>query len=92
MSLSNSIEDREFAKFRDGNKVAVTSEDDQQSLRFEQVSSSLLYLAVGLYGALDSEPKWKVQKIEISGLQISIKNSSNAFDSIWANRASLTYV
>lgn len=92
MSLSNSIEDREYSKFRDGNKVAVTNEDEQTSLRFEQVSSSVLYLATGLFGALDTELKWKIQKVEITGAFVSIKNASNAFDKAWSDRDILTYV
>jgi hypothetical protein len=62
------------------------------SLRFDEVSATLYYLAEGTFGALDSEPKWKIKKIEITGSFVSIKNSSENFDQIWNNRASLTYV
>jgi hypothetical protein len=61
------------------------------ALRFEQASSVILYLATGLFGALESEAKWKIQKIDITS-GVSIKNASQDFDQIWDNRASLTYV
>ena len=95
MALINSKIDRDFAKFRDaGNsktKIAVTSEEDAQSLRFEQVSSTLMYLGEGLLGALTSEAKWKIKKIDTTtGVVITVASSD--FDQIWDNRGSLTYV
>lgn len=62
------------------------------SLRFDEVSAELMYLAEGIYGSADSDPTWKIKKIEIVGSFVSIKNSSEEFDQIWNNRASLTYV
>lgn len=62
------------------------------SLRFDQVSTSLMYLAEGIFGALDSDANWKIKKIEITGTSVSIKNASEQFDQVWNNRTSLTYV
>ncbi|MFZ4411518.1 MAG: hypothetical protein ACOYOV_00445 [Bacteroidales bacterium] len=64
----------------------------ETSLQVEEVSASLIYLGEGTFGALTSEAKWKIKKIVISGSTVSIKNASDAFDQIWNNRASLTYV
>jgi len=59
-------------------------------LLFEQASPTILYLAEGLYGALPSEPKWKIKKIDTSvGVRITL--SSTEFDQIWDNRESLVY-
>jgi hypothetical protein len=51
-----------------------------------------MYLAEGNFGALDSEPKWKIKKIEILGPIVSIKLASAEFDKIWDDRLVLTYV
>jgi hypothetical protein len=86
--------EREYKKFRSsgGNsKVAVVSEEDSQGLIVDQVSSTLIYLGEGLIGALTSEPKWKVKKIDLSS-GIRITCASSEFDNIWDNRSSLTYV
>jgi hypothetical protein len=94
MSLA-SVKDNELSKFRgvDGHKkVAVTLEDDVSPLRFDEVSSSEMYLATGLVAATNSEAKWKIQKITITGAITSIKYASNDFDQIWDDRAALIYV
>lgn len=70
----------------------VGSASAELSLRFDEISSTEMYLAEGLFGALDSEPKWKIKKIVIIGEEVSIKNASTSFDQIWDNRVSLTYV
>jgi hypothetical protein len=64
----------------------------ETSLRFDKVSSSVMYLGEGIFGALDSEPKWKIKKIQITGDYVSITNASTDFNQIWNNRASLIYV
>lgn len=96
MTLPKAQLDREFQKFRDTGKVgetkvAVTNEDDAAGLIVDQVSSTLIYLGEGLFGALPSEPKWKIKKIDLSsGVRITL--ASDDFDQIWNDRASLTYV
>ena len=74
------------------NPVPVETAIAELSLRFDKVSPTLMYLAEGTFGALDSEPKWKIKKIEIVGELVIIKNSSETFNQIWDNRVSLTYV
>ena len=95
MALDPNINTLEKGKFREGNGglpvVATTLEDNNTSLRFEEASSTILYLGTAEYGALDSQAKWKIQKIDLTS-GVSIKNASNAFDQIWDDRASLTYV
>jgi len=67
---------------------------EELSLRFDEITcgSTIMYLGEGKFGALDSEPKWKVKKIEIIGPIVKITNASENFDQIWDNRAGLTYV
>lgn len=92
--ISPSIIDREFNKFREGSSgtaVAIVSDDNSESLRFDNPSPSIIYLATAPFGSLESEPKWKIQRIDTSS-GVSIKNASNSFDQVWDDRASLTYV
>ena len=95
MSLTSSKTDRDFNKYRDagGNntKVAVTLEDQELGLIVDQASSTIIYLGEGLYGALTSEAKWKIKKIDLSS-GVRITCSSELFDQIWDDRAALTYV
>jgi hypothetical protein len=93
--MKNSIQDRKFDSYRSANndksKVAVTHEDDSSGLRVDQASSTVIYLGEGLFGALTSEAKWKIKKIDLSS-GVVITSASESFDQIWDNRASLTYV
>lgn len=69
----------------------VTEKAQELGLLFEQASPTILYLAEGLYGALPSQAKWKIKKIDTSvGVRITL--ASTEFDQIWDNRAALTYV
>jgi hypothetical protein len=93
--MENSVKDREFDKFRSASngksKVAVTSEDDASGLIVDQASSTVIYLGEGLFGALTSEAKWKIKKIDLSS-GVRITSASEDFNQIWDNRAALTYV
>jgi hypothetical protein len=96
MTLPKAQLDREYQKFRDAGevgktKVAVTYEDDSSGLIVDQVSSTIIYLGEGLFGALTSEAKWKIKKIDLSS-GVRITSASTDFDQVWDNRASLIYV
>lgn len=65
--------------------------ETQNGLIFEQANSTTIYLGEGLFGALSSEAKWLIKKIDLSS-GVVIKLASEDFDQIWDNRASLTYV
>lgn len=72
-------------------KIAVINEEDASGLRLDVYSSTIIYLGEGLFGALTSEPKWKIKKIDLSS-GVSITAASEEFNQIWDNRVSLTYV
>jgi thiamine pyrophosphokinase len=95
MSLTSSKTDRDFNKYRDagGNntKVAVTLENQDLGLIVDQASSTVIYIGEGLYGALTSEAKWKIKKIDLSS-GVRITCSSELFDQVWDNRESIIYV
>lgn len=93
--MKSSIQDRKFDSYRpaskDKSKIAVTTEDDASGLIVDQASSTIIYLGEGLYGALTSEAKWKIKRIDLSS-GVVIKAASQDFDQIWNDRAALTYV
>lgn len=95
MARSPNINNLEKDKFRDGpndtSRVAVVSESDGVSLNVDTVSSTLIYIGEGIFGALNNEPKWKISKIDLTS-GVSIRLASNDFDQIWDDRAGLTYV
>lgn len=76
----------------DANPLPVSIASVELPLRFDESSSNIMYLAEGVFGALDNEPKWKIKKIEINGTLFTIKLASNKFNQIWDDRTSLTYV
>jgi len=73
-------------------KSTDTSTSVDLELRFDEVSSTVMYLGEASIGSLESEAKWKIKKIEITGELVSIKYASGNFDKIWNDRASLIYV
>jgi hypothetical protein len=93
--MQQEIRSREYDKFRDADgdksKVAVTLEDDSSGLIVDTVSSTLIYIGEGTFGALTSEPKWLIKKIDLTS-GVVIKAASKDFNQIWDNRASLVYV
>jgi hypothetical protein len=93
--MKSSIQDRKFDSYRqapnDKSKIAVTTEDDASGLIVDQASATIIYLGEGLFGALTSEAKWKIKKIDLSS-GVVIKAASETFNQVWDNRASLTYV
>jgi hypothetical protein len=88
MSLNRN--DAELGKFTE--TMAVRVADDALALRFDQYSSTVIYLASGIPGALDSDAKWQIKRIDVGSTAISIKFASPLFDQIWNNRLGLTYV
>jgi hypothetical protein len=72
-------------------KIAVTTEDDASGLIVDQASSTIIYLGEGLFGALTSEAKWKIKRIDLTS-GVVIKAASQEFNQVWDSRASLIYV
>jgi hypothetical protein len=93
--MKSNIQEMWYDAFRPAengkSKIAVNSEDDASGLRVDQASSTIIYLGEGLFGALTSEAKWKIKKIDLSS-GVVITSASQDFDQIWDNRVSLTYV
>jgi len=64
-----------------------------QSVRIDEVSSSLQYFGFALVGSLGSAAVWKISRLSVSGTVTSIENADGNmnYDNIWDNRASLAY-
>ena len=70
--------------------ISVNLTSLSSGLRVDQTNSTTIYLGEGLFGALTSEAKWLIKKIDLSS-GVVITAASQEFDKIWDNRASLTY-
>jgi hypothetical protein len=102
MSIPGSVLDRELKKFVESptrpNETAIevtgTVGAPERTTLVDVVSSSLVYLGEAVPGSLDSEAKWLIKKIVISGGAISIKlaNGSSSANQVWNDRGTLTYV
>ncbi len=64
-----------------------------KSTRIDEVSSSLTYIGEAAVGVSESDPKWRIFRITVSGTVTSIQyaNGNTNWNSVWADRASLSY-
>lgn len=63
------------------------------AIRIDQISSSVIYRAEAIAGSLNSAAVWRIQKITISGDDITVQwaDGVSTFTKIWDNRLSYTY-
>lgn len=63
------------------------------AVRIDQVSSSVIYRAEALAGSAEGSAVWRIQKITISGDDVTIQwaDGVSTFTKIWTNRLSYTY-
>jgi hypothetical protein len=76
--------------------IIVSNTLGTTNLRVEvdQVSSSLTYVGYAAYNALVTEAKWLIFRLQLTGTVTnkSFANTSVAYDKIWNNRATYTYL
>lgn len=72
----------------------VTSFDTIYSIRVDDVSASVTYVGEASLGAPESFPIWRIKKLETIGslFKITWADGNQAFDNIWDDRSSLTYL
>ena len=65
-----------------------------KSTRIDEVSATLTYIGEAPTGASPSSPVWRISRITVSGTETIIQyaNGNTSWNSIWDNRASLTYI
>ena len=79
------------------NKTLLESIDSELSfkgklLRWDDYSTSDIYLGYADSGSVDANPVWAVKKIEESTGIITWADGDKSFDNIWDDRLTLTYV
>lgn len=95
-NLKIAFEELERARFKKSpsGKIAIRVSNEEEELSgfiFDYGTAGTMYYAEGLHGALTSEPKWKIRRLQIS-TDARVMAASEGYDQIWDNRASLTYV
>lgn len=63
------------------------------TVRFEQVSPTVLYRAEAVSGSAEGSNVWRLQKITFSGSSVTVTwaDGVSSFTKNWTNRASYTY-
>lgn len=78
-------------------QAALSNSDIYQeknyTTRIDEPSASVTYIGKAQFTASESLAVWQIKKMTVSGTVTSITwaDGDEAFDNIWANRASLTY-
>jgi hypothetical protein len=70
------------------------TEDKRLTVRLDQVSDTLFYVGKALIGKVDADANWLIVRYTQTGsiLKSEYANGSEAFDQVWNDRATLTYV
>lgn len=70
------------------------TEDKRLTVRLDQVSDTLFYVGKALIGKVNSDANWLIIRYTTVGnvLMSEYANGSEAFDQVWNDRATLTYV
>jgi hypothetical protein len=70
------------------------TEDKRLTVRLDQVSDTLFYVGKALIGKVDTDANWLIVRYTQTGsiLKSEYANGSEAFDQVWNDRATLTYV
>lgn len=70
------------------------TEDKRLTVRLDEVSDALFYVGKALIGKVDSDPNWLIVRYTTTGvvLKSEYANGSEAFDQVWNDRTTLTYV
>jgi hypothetical protein len=70
------------------------TEDKRLTVRLDQVSDNLFYVGKALIGKVDSDANWLIVKYTTTGviLKSEYANGSEAFNQVWNNRTTLTYI
>lgn len=72
---------------------SVKTLPNDQIMRVDAVSSTVIYIGYARLGSLTSQAVWQIQKVEITGTEVAVlwADGDNAYNNIWDNRGSITY-
>ena len=70
------------------------TEDKRLTVRLDEVSDTLFYVGKALIGKVDADANWLIIRYTTVGnvLMSEYANGSEAFDQVWNDRATLTYI
>lgn len=70
------------------------TEDKRLTVRLDEVSDTLFYVGKALIGKVNSDPNWLIIRYTTVGnvLMSEYANGSEAFNQVWNDRTTLTYV
>jgi hypothetical protein len=70
------------------------TEDKRLTVRLDQVSDTLFYVGKALIGKVDTDANWLIIRYTQTGviLKSEYANGSEAFNQVWNNRTTLTYI
>lgn len=68
--------------------------DKRLTVRLDEVSDTLFYVGKALIGSIDSDSTWQIIRYTTIGsiLKSEYANGAENFNSVWNDRATLTYV
>lgn len=71
----------------------VQSEESNALISLIDNQGDVIYLGEALPDSLQSDPVWKIRKVDLSGSVITIlfADSNNNLDNVWDDRETLTY-
>lgn len=74
--------------------LSTDTEDKRLTVRLDQVSDTLFYVGKALIGKVDTDANWLVIRYTQTGnvLMSEYANGSEAFNQVWDDRTTLTYV
>lgn len=73
---------------------AVTSVDTIYSIRVDDASPTITYVGEASINSSESSAVWRIKKLETIGtvFKVTWANGSQAFNNVWDDRLSLTYL
>ncbi len=65
-----------------------------RALVVDEVSANLIYIGESAPGADETKAIWRITRITVTGTitKIAFAGGNTAWNSVWADRASLTYI
>lgn len=89
----NDVATKAVTSYLTDGTTLIPDTSDQTALRVDNTTTaSAVYIGTAPIGTATSAAAWQIQKLDTSsGVVIKWANASNAFNTIWDNRASLSY-
>lgn len=70
---------------------AVTSIDENLSVKVDFFSSTTYYLAEAAPGTATSAPLWRIAKLTLPSPSLSWADGDDSFDNVWDDHLTLSY-